>query len=61
VGSELVRGKSGVYLYKIIIPDILRAEILRALNRMNINHLSLFPDLVGASQFCNLKAEVTDY
>jgi hypothetical protein len=28
---------------------------------MNINHRSLFPDLVGASVFCNMQMLVKNY
>lgn len=41
-------------LYRILIPCGDRRACLRALNRMNINHLSLFPDLAGASRHVNL-------
>jgi len=45
-------------LWRIETPDADRAICLRALNRMNINHLSLFPDLSGASRSTNLKMEL---
>ena len=45
-------------LLRIFIPDSERATCLRALSRMNINHLSLFPDLSGASRFVNLQREL---
>jgi hypothetical protein len=48
-------------LIKVHIPSGNRLECLRALNRMNINHVSLFPDIDGSSRFCNLKIEITNY
>ncbi|MBI5891023.1 MAG: FRG domain-containing protein [Nitrosomonadales bacterium] len=54
-------GNVGYTLIKIILPDVDRAECLKMLNRMNINHLTLFPDLYGASKFCNLFGEIEKY
>lgn len=39
---------------KILIPNSQRKSILSALNRMNVNWLSLFPDFEGAARHCNL-------
>lgn len=50
-----------VRLWKINVPDSERVTILRSLNRMNINHLSLFPDLYGAAKFVNLDLEIDKY
>ncbi|NQV03672.1 MAG: hypothetical protein HQ542_13570, partial [Bacteroidia bacterium] len=48
-------------LMKILVPNKDREISLRTMNRMNINHLTLFPDLYGASIFCNLFAEIKKY
>ena len=45
-------------LLRIEVPNADRLACLRTLDRMNINHLSLFPDLVGASRFVNLEKEL---
>jgi len=42
----------GTYL-KIVIPDVDRERCLKVLRRMNITHLSLFPDVYGAAKHCN--------
>lgn len=51
----------GSYLMKIRIPNKDRNGCLKTLNSMNINHLTLFPDLSGASKFCNFSAEIKGY
>lgn len=58
---QVCRGEKSPYLYKILIPEGERSTILKALNRMNINYLSLFPDVHGASLFCNLRSEIPNY
>jgi len=49
------------HLIKIRIPSLDRPRCLRFLNRMNINHLSLFPDLYGASTYCNMDLQIDNY
>lgn len=48
-------------LMRILIPNKDRNECLKTLNRMNINHLTLFPDLYGASEYCNVFGEIKSY
>lgn len=48
-------------LIKINIPNKDIKDCLRYLNRMNINHSTLFPDLNGASEYCNSHLKVTKY
>ena len=50
-------------LIKLVIPESStdRLDVLRSLNRMNINHLSLFPDVSGSAEFCNHKLSISGY
>lgn len=41
------------YLCKIYIPNTKRDECLKFLRKMNVHHASLFPDLIGASEYSN--------
>ncbi|MPS48838.1 FRG domain-containing protein [Methylobacillus sp.] len=50
-----------VTLYKIDYPDAIRNDILAALNNMNINYASLFPDLVGSSLHANFQLEIESH
>ncbi|AWH36917.1 hypothetical protein C1929_09195 [Stenotrophomonas sp. ZAC14D1_NAIMI4_6] len=42
------------YICKIYILNEGRDACLRHLRRMNVHHASLFPDLIGASDYCNI-------
>jgi FRG domain len=60
--KENFKGHTDSYiLMKLLIPSSERITALKSLNRMNINHLTLFPDLSGASKYCNLQAEIDNY
>jgi hypothetical protein len=50
-------------LIKILVPEsgADRLNVLRSLNRMNINHLSLFPDVGGSAEYCNLRLAIPGY
>lgn len=48
-------------LFKVYIPNNEREACLVFLNRMNINHSTLFPDLYGSSQFSNFKLKIPGY
>lgn len=56
------RGTSGdSTLIKVKIPTTGRSECLTTLNRMNINHLSLFPDLYGSVIHANMEFGIPGY
>ncbi|MHC4144437.1 MAG: FRG domain-containing protein [Planctomycetota bacterium] len=55
------KGVKRIILVKIQIPSTDRNQCLRELNRMNINHATLFPDLAGAAVYCTMKLKSTDY
>ena len=59
--ADKKKGRSRIIFVKIQIPEIVREICLRNLNRMNINHATLFPDLIGAADYCNLKLEIDNY
>lgn len=48
-------------LIKIKMPNVDREGCLRSLSSMNINRLSLFPDLEGASLYCNMNLKIKNY
>ncbi len=52
---------NGACLLKIYIPSFDLLTALKSLNRMNVNHLSLFPDLDGASRHCNTSLMISRY
>ncbi|MBS1155906.1 MAG: hypothetical protein H6R07_1830 [Proteobacteria bacterium] len=49
------------HLIKITTPTTNIKDCLKYLNRMNINHSTLFPDLMGASEYCNTKLRIETY
>lgn len=48
-------------LIHIKLPNADREDCLRTLNKMNICHLTLFPDVYGASLHCNKSIEIEKY
>lgn len=67
--SERVRRKvqmeldSGWILLKVNIETTKdhRKQILKVLNRMNINYATLFPDVEGASLYANMQGDIPHY
>lgn len=45
-------------LRRFLLPQHCRRDCLIALRRANLSHLSLFPDLLGASRYSNLRLEL---
>jgi len=42
------------YICKIYIKNEYQPECIKHLRKMNVHHASLFPDIIGASDYCNL-------
>ena len=42
------------YICKVFINNEDQQECLQHLRRMNVHHASLFPDLLGAAEYCNI-------
>ncbi len=59
--KEHDRAAKTMSLIKLSVPKKGADDCLRYLNRMNINHSTLFPDLYGASQFCNMELRIAKY
>ena len=47
-----------VSLLKIRVPEMERSKVLAGLNLMSINHLTLLPDLTGASLHSNTLLDI---
>ena len=50
--------RDAVILTKLLIPNHERCAILSGLNNMNINYLTIYPDMEGAARHCNLTLEM---
>ena len=42
------------YICKVYIKNEQQQDCLKHLRRMNVHHASLFPDLIGAADYCNI-------
>ncbi len=51
----------GRLIYKINFDDSIKNDALTSLNNMNINNLTLFPDLMGSSHHTNYLLEIEPY
>ena len=48
-------------LIKFTIPNNERIRALQLLQKMNINGSTIYPDLIGAAKFCNMKLRINEY
>ncbi|PJK02510.1 hypothetical protein CO615_02515 [Lysobacteraceae bacterium NML75-0749] len=48
-------------MFKIFIPDTERERILKSLFMMDINHSTIYPDLIGASKLCMSQLEMMSH
>jgi hypothetical protein len=58
--DEILRdyGDSGALLKKIVLPQAMRDEAMKALYRMNITNATLFPDLDGLARSIGMELEM---
>jgi len=61
IRNNFPKNQTQFILVKIHIDNALRLNILKQLNWMNINFLTLFPDLMGAAKHANLRLEIPGY
>jgi hypothetical protein len=55
------KGVKDPVLIRSTISEDDRAQALRSLNRMNVNYMTLFPDLEGAALFSNHAMTIENY
>ena len=48
-------------LIKFIVPNNDRIRALQIMQKMNITDSTIYPDLIGAAKFCNMKLRISEY
>lgn len=56
--ERVVIPESGMQLLEIVLSESLNEPGLSALNQMNINYRTLFPDTMGAAKYCNQQLHI---
>jgi hypothetical protein len=59
--ADTGKKRKRIIFVSVKIPQSEREKSLCNLNSMNINHATLFPDLIGAADYCNVKLEIENY
>ena len=59
--AHTFQGQRTPVLRKMYLPNTERVQVLRGLEQMNINHLTLFPDLSGACNYANMQFELSSH
>jgi len=59
--SKYNYSRAGTAFYKLTFDDIFREDALLILQNMNINELTLFPDLIGSARHSNYLFEIQPY